>query len=114
MQNHLVPMLVRMFRRIVFVHGRRRSTVRAAAAALIGGAGVALSSLPAAAAPLQALRSGYGYGYGYGYGAANNILGTALNAQTVVATVPAGALLAGAILWDRRSRRNLSEPRLES
>jgi len=86
---------------------RTRLATRAAAVTLGGAIGVLVSSLPAGAAGTStSTGSGYGYGYGYGYGGAtSNLLRTAFNAQTVVAALPAGALLAGAVLWERRSTR---------
>jgi hypothetical protein len=62
------------------------------------------TSIPPTSVPGGA---GYGYGYGYGYGrASNNFLGTGLSTQTVAAAAPAGLLLIGASLWERRRKKS--------
>ncbi len=76
------------------------------ALASIGGALGLLASPLVARAATQS--TGYGYGYGYGYGgsgATNSFLGSTLTTQTVVAAIPAGLLLAGATIWERRRGR---------
>ena len=71
-----------------------RATVAAAAATLYS----VVSALPVGATDPP---SGYGYGYGYG---ASNFLQTGLSTNTVVTAIPAGFLLGGAFLWERRRK----------
>jgi hypothetical protein len=75
------------------------------AAATVGGLFVAVANaLPAFAVDPPA---GYGYGYGYGYSGVRNFVQSGLTTNAVVTAVPAGALLVGATLWERRRAQRL-------
>lgn len=87
--------------------GHLRLVTKLALASAGGALGLLASPLVARAATEN---TGYGYGYGYGgSGATNSFLGSTLTTQTVMAAIPAGLLLAGAAMWERRRGRLAAE-----
>jgi hypothetical protein len=88
-------------------HSFARLSVKASLAAVGGVFVAAANAVPAFAVDPPA---GYGYGYGYGYGAVSNFVQSGLSSGAVVTAVPAGALLIGATLWERRRSQRLLIP----
>lgn len=83
--------------------GHLRLVTKLALASAGGALGLLASPLVARAATEN---TGYGYG---GSGATNSFLGSTLTTQTVMAAIPAGLLLAGAAMWERRRGRLAAE-----
>lgn len=99
-------MVMKRLKRMVARLGAGKPFLRASVAV---GAVAFYSAASALAVGATDPPSGYGYGYGYGYGG-SSFLRTGLSTGTVVTALPAGFLLGGAFLWERRRKSHAAKP----